>query len=53
MNKNKIKSISWKISNILEREIYYKHYDKVVSGVKLKIEPSFINEVENNLYEKL
>jgi hypothetical protein len=53
MNKDKIRSVSWKIINILEKEIYFKHYDKTISVSKLKIERSFVNQIENNLYEKL
>jgi hypothetical protein len=53
MNKTNIKSVSWKIINILEKEIYFKHYDKLISVSKLKIGRSFVNQIENNLYEKL
>lgn len=53
MTKSKIKSVSWKINNILEKKIFYKHYNEVVSLTSLRIEPSFVNQVENNLYEKI
>ena len=53
MTKSKMKSVSWKINNILEKKIFYKHYNEVVSLTSLRIEPSFVNQVENNLYEKI
>lgn len=53
MTKSKIKSVSWKINNILEKKIFYKHYNEVVLLTSLRIEPSFVNQVENNLYEKI
>ena len=53
MTKSKMKSVSWKINNILEKKIFYKHYNEVVLLTNLRIEPSFVNQVENNLYEKI
>lgn len=53
MTKCKMKSVSWKINNILEKKIFYKHYNQIVLVTSLRIDISLVNQIENNLYEKI